>query len=104
MSHAYQERRREQRVHLRIRVHVEGLDADGELFSIDTKTFDVSPSGASLEMPFTLPIGNIVEVTSRRLAFTARAVVRHAYTDRSTKALVVGLEFLDGKQLPGVEW
>ena len=98
------ERRREPRLRLRVSVTVEGMRGDGNLFRVDTKTFDVSPSGAGIELPWPIPIGSILEVTAERLGFAARAIVRHNMTDRSTTNSIVGLEFLDGKRLQVVDW
>jgi hypothetical protein len=104
MTWDHNERRREPRLRLRIGLTIAGFDRDGEPFEIDTKTFDVSPSGAGVELPHSLAVGSVVDVTGNRIGFQARAVVRHNCTDRSTTNTIVGLEFLDGKKLPVVEW
>ena len=64
----------------------------------------MSPSGAGLELPMPLPVGSIIAVSGRKITFEARAVVRHNFRDRSTHNAIVGVEFLDGKHLPVVEW
>ncbi len=104
MSLDQHERRREPRVRLRIGLRIEGSSAEGRAFVIDTKTFDVSPSGAGVELPFPLPVGSVVAVTGHRIGFESRAVVRHNSKDRSTSNAIVGLEFLDGMRLPVVDW
>lgn len=104
MSTESHDRRREPRLRLRVGLAVSGHNAEGAAFRFDAVTFDVSPSGAAIELPMPLPVGSTVAVTGRKFAFEARGVVRHNYRHRSTANAIVGIEFLDGAHLPVVNW
>lgn len=104
MTSSPNERRREPRIPLRVRVNVEGRTAAGVAFSVETRTYDVSPSGVSVELTEVLQIGALLYISSPKFPFRAQAVVRNRRTMPGASSMVVGVEFLDGKQFPVVDW
>jgi hypothetical protein len=90
----YSTTRREPRIRLCTRVKVSGQTAEGEAFSIDTVTIDVSQLGARVVVDRPVPVGSKVEFFARNYAYRIRAAVRSVTVDPETGAVILGLEFL----------
>ena len=104
MFDIYRNKRREPRVKLHTHVTVSGCDANGDLFTFDTVTVDVSPHGASFTMEDPMRCGSIIEFVTRDYTFRTRAVVRSVDRDRATGNVIVGVEYLDEAKNPVVIW
>jgi hypothetical protein len=104
MFDIFKNKRREPRVKLHTHVTVSGSDANGEIFSYDTITVDVSPHGASIALETPIRCGTIVDFMTRGYEFRTRAVVRSVEPDRKTSLLIVGVEYLDEATNPIVIW
>jgi hypothetical protein len=100
----FKDRRREPRVHLCVAVIVTGTDANEEVFSLTTRTIDLSPSGAGVLMDRFLPEDAVVKITATGYEFTTWAVVRSTRVDRDTNMPIVGFEYLDGVTNPIVDF
>lgn len=103
-TESFLDRRREPRVRLRVSVTISGTDTTGAEFRYHTKTFDLSPSGISIEMQISLAVGSVIHVEAMKFAFAANAIVRSNRVDRTTNVKLAGIEFLDGKKMQIVEW
>jgi hypothetical protein len=104
MLDVFQSKRREPRVKLHTKVIVTGRDANGEVFSAETVTVDVSPSGASLRLESPLACGMVVTFSTRDYYFSTRAVVRSIEADGENGGALVGVEYLDDSRNPLVIW
>ena len=104
MFDVYKNKRREPRVKLHTHVTVSGHDANGDLFTYDTVTVDVSPHGASFTIDNAMRCGSIVDFVTRDYTFRTRAVVRSVDRDRATGNVIVGVEYLDEATNPVVIW
>jgi hypothetical protein len=104
MYDVFKGKRREPRVRLNTAVTVTGLHANGEAFSYDTITVDVSPGGAAVRIAGSIACGTIVDFATRGYAFRTRAVVRSVEIDQVTGTSVVGVEYLDEARNPIVIW
>ena len=104
MLDVYKNKRREPRVKLHTHVTVSGCDANGDLFTCETVTVDVSPHGASFVIESPMRSGAIVDFSTRDYRFQTRAVVRSVDRDRATGNVIVGVEYLDEAKNPVVIW
>jgi PilZ domain-containing protein len=104
MFDVYSNKRREPRVKLHTHVTVSGCDANGDMFTCDTVTVDVSPHGASFMIESPMRCGSIVDFSTRNYQFRTRAVVRAVDRDRATGNVIVGVEYLDEAKNPVVIW
>lgn len=104
MYDLFKRKRREPRVKLNTSITVSGKDANGQAFSCDTATADVSPHGASFTLDVPIRCGAIVEFRTRNYNFNVRAVVRTVEVDVVAGCSVVGVEYLDEATNPVVIW
>ncbi len=104
MLDVFKAKRREPRVKLHTFVIVTGRDANGEIFSAETVTVDVSPSGAALRISAPLTCGTVLNFSTRDYEFSTRAVVRSVELDRANGGALVGVEYLDESRNPVVIW
>ena len=104
MLDVFKSKRREPRIKLHTKVIVTGRDANGEIFSAETVTVDVSPRGASLMLTSPLSCGTVVNFSTRDYVFSTRAVVRSVEIDRVSGGSLVGVEYLDDSRNPVVIW
>ena len=104
MLDVYSNKRREPRVKLHTHVTVSGCDANGDLFTYDTITVDVSPHGAAFAIESPMRFGTILDFATRDYTFRTRAIVRSIDRDRATGNAIVGVEYLDEATNPVVIW
>lgn|SRR5262245_33515136 len=97
-------KRREPRVKLHTHVIVTGRDANGDVFSAETVTIDVSPRGAALRLQSRVTMGTVLNFATRDYKFSTRAVVRSIENDRENGGSLVGVEYLDESRNPLVIW
>lgn len=104
----YADRRRAQRIRLRMKVIVEGTTPDGASFQVEATTVDLSPIGAAIEMPFPVPTETAVTIEATLKSkkdgpFRTEAVVRHNYFDKAVAGAIIGVEYT-GEPIPVVSW
>ena len=100
MSPPAVERRREARHPISVEVSLMGEDEQGEFFTLETSTVDLSARGAAVLVDRSVLPDTLVELTLQALAFSAWARVRSTRTDPASGAPVVGLEYLGGARNP----
>jgi hypothetical protein len=97
-------RRREPRVRLAVTFKIRWKDERGRPVYAEAKTFDLSPSGAGIIMDSVLPVGTVIDLAGKLFSFKARAVVRSCRIERLVGRYVIGVEYLDGKEIPIVHF
>jgi len=104
MLSAYAIKRREPRVALRTRISLTLSALNKSLTVLETTTTDVSPHGASVNLPTRLEPGTVVGFEAKSYAFVTRAVVRSVAPDPFDGGYSIGLEYLDQSTNPLVVW
>jgi hypothetical protein len=88
------ERRRTVRVMLTVPLKVHGINMEGEIFTVETRSHTVSLHGASIELQFGVALGDILQLENEltRERVDGKVVtIRHSRDGKT----YVGLEFTD---------
>jgi hypothetical protein len=88
------ERRRTVRVMLTVPLRVHGMNLDGNVFSVQTRSHTVSLHGASIELEYVVSLGDVLLLENRVTHESVEGKVVTIRRSRDGKTYV-GLEFLD---------
>jgi len=94
-SSASRNRRKGPRRFLRLKIIVEGADAQGEKFTDHTETRVVTKDGGLFTTPHRLRVGQSLRISTPDRKFSAEATVRNSRHDAQTSTYQCGFSFTE---------
>ncbi len=90
-------RRSETRIPIKVPIKIEAVDVNGNFFTEETETENVSINGACIKISKKIPTGTKIKIIATKFPFAATAVVDVVWIDEIEGQLKMGIKFLEKK-------